>query len=101
MFLMEIYQISMKLAKFHLFGRQSCISSPRPPKPQYSLWNINGSGHDFSPRNAIFTVKFEIYQNQVVFHEITINLVKIHDFHDFSDFKQKGVPRPLVSLREY
>ena len=52
---MEIYKISMKLAKFHLFGRQNCISSPRPPKPQYSLWNINGSGHDFSPRNAIFT----------------------------------------------
>ena len=50
---MEIYPISMKLAKSHLFGRQNCISTPRPPKPQYSLWNINGSGHDFSPKNAI------------------------------------------------
>ena len=48
-----------------------------------------------------FHLKLVIYQNQVVFHEITINLVKIHDFHDFSDFKQKGVPRPLVFLREY
>ena len=37
----------------------------------------------------------------MVFHEITINGVKIHGFHDFSDFKQKGVPRPLVFLREY
>ena len=47
---MEIYKIPMELAEFHLFGRQNCIFAPRPPKPQYSLWNINGSGHDFSPK---------------------------------------------------
>ena len=53
---MEIHQIFMKLAKFHLFGRRNRIFAPRPPKHQYSLWNINGPGHDF-PRKMRFSPK--------------------------------------------